>query len=212
MNIMKKNVIVDFDDFLIPYVPNLIQWTWETKGRRINIEDFTSYNFIEAFKISQEEMDIVTTEFESSNFFREIKTPSNEELEMLLTLKRVGLCLNIMTARTSLLREVTEYQAQNNFPGIFERIDFSRGEGNYLTARPKGDVICEIYDPSTVIAFGDDSPSSVLNVKQKLPNAFTAMLRQNWNRDHTEAYLKDREISLITKHEQFTEHVLARIA
>lgn len=208
----KKNIVCDLDDFLLPYVPNLIQWTWETKGKRINIEDFTSYNFIDAFKISQEEMDILTTEFESSNFFREIKVSSSKAIAMLFALKGVDLCLNILTARTSLLRGVTEYQIQNNFPGIFERIDFSRGEGNYLTARPKGDVICEIYEKSTIIGFGDDSPSHALNVRKNLPHTFTALLRQNWNRDHTETYLKDREISLITKHEQFTEHILARIA
>lgn len=207
---MKKDIILDWDDFMIPYIPNLVLWSNDVKKTKLSVDDFESYNFHEAWGISQSEADALTSEFEATNFFREIKTQSGEEMKMLQTLKAAGYTLNVMTARTSLLREVTTYQARNNFPNMLERIDFSRGEGGYLTARPKGEVICEIYEKSTVMGFGDDSPTHVLNVREKLPQVPIVLMRRNWNRDHTDDSLKIKKIVPITKHEQFTQYILAR--
>ena len=160
-----SKIAFDFDDVLFPFVRRF--WELCKQHYQCGVEDYESIQmpyFDQILDCHVEQAQQVYENFRRNEDlwqkFHDIE-PASEILEALQKLKQAGKQLEIVTARSHDIREITEECVARIFPGIFDQIHFCNTYGTTGDKYTKASI-CLQHNLTILI---DDSLGNIENVE-----------------------------------------------
>lgn len=114
-------IAVDIDEVLFPFVPEIMRWHDRKYGTRLNIEQFASYQFWQAWGGTREQAIHKVIEYFLSADADQV-LPFTDAKKTLENLKSFGIDLHIVTSRQLEVMPATIARIERHFPGIFNDI------------------------------------------------------------------------------------------
>lgn len=117
---------IDVDDVLVPFLPQFIKFHNDTYGTNLKLKDCHTYKLGEILGISEEEAYPRVLKFDQTDYFFKTE-PFTDAVKVVKELSKF--CeLYAVTSRPASLKEYTEKNLEQFFPGCFEKVLI----GNYV--------------------------------------------------------------------------------
>jgi len=163
----------DLDEVLAPLLEHHCKFLSRKYHKRINLQEFYSYNFWEHYGVSKDQAVADFFEFYESSFLKDIRPfrGAREELEQLAKIDS----MHIITARQNYLEQVTREFIKTYFDGLFKKIDF----GNHFGKEGKSYSKRELCFKNNIWVLVEDDPKHVIPVSKDVP---VVVPDKPWNR------------------------------
>lgn len=163
----------DLDEVLAPLLEHHCQFLCRKYNRRINPQEFYSYNFWEHYGVSKDQAVADFYEFYESPFFKDIRPfqEARRELEKIAEIDS----MHIITARQNYLEQITREFIKTYFEGLFKKIDF----GNHFGKEGQSFSKRELCFKNNIWVLVEDDPKHIIPVSKDIPVVFPD---KPWNR------------------------------
>lgn len=168
MNGKKKNIAVDLDEVLFPFVSPFCAYINKhhlLKDRTISEDDFHNYNFADILNVSNERSNEIVDAFQNSDEFKNLH-PIDGAVEYIKKLTKTY-NLFIVTSRKIEIKEQTEAIIKKYFDGMFISITF----GNQYGSNHKKKSKIDICDSLKCVLLIDDNINYVKQMSNANKNA-----------------------------------------